>query len=548
MKNTLMLGKADTPNCRFKKSVGLICLTLFIFFAALYVSSAHAVTYQELNAIQKHTLNLILKKNANWQSRVNLTWLNRQQSAEIATEYDYIVTVLQNPTAQSALEICQFPARFWYVAQINHIALDFQTCSELSHFLTAAPAQRINLIFADEDFTNPSSMLGHVFLTLEGRDKDNILRKNNVSFIMPLDGQNILDIFILYFRAVTIGKTGLVTLKPFAKDREYYIYSENRNIWEIHLTAEPDRVKLLQLMIWELHNSQMVYHFFTYNCASFIELMMELSDANFDPGILFTTPLRVIKSAEANNQINEITLYPNQHWQKNIGDQRIIAPKVSPLYNMKESQFSVGYSIAARQPSLQIGFAAIAHEPIDRVNILSHNSSLILGGLNLNYQIEAKKLTVENATLLRIGNLSPYAEFQRQSFLFNLSYDQQPDKYLNEIGVFQAEYRMGVTWQLHNDIQIYALMGAGGLASQRLNSVNGVVNSGVIINQLYQSKSILDYVGGIYSDKSIENLQTLTYSLQFNGIDDHNFGVSLTELIAPKNQATKAQIYYKYRF
>ena len=543
-----MLGIDGTPNYRFWKSVGLFGLTLFIFIVALFGTKAHAVTYQELTVIQKRTLGLILKKNANWQSRAILPWLNPQQIADTATEYDYILTVLQKPTAQSALELCQYPARFWYVAHINNITLDFQACSELTHFLNEAPANRINLIFADEDFTSPASMLGHVFLTLEGLDKNNILRKNNVSFIMPLDGQNYLGILLSYFRAVTLGKTGIVVLKPFTKDRDYYIYTENRNIWEIQLTTEPDRIKLLQLMIWELHHSQMVYHFFTYNCASFVELMMELSDPNFDPGILFTTPLRVIKSAEANNQISEITLYPNLHWQKNIGEHTVIAPKASPLYNMKESQFFLGVGGNSRQPSLDIGYAAIAHEPMDRVNILSHNSSLILGGLNLNYQIDARKLTVENATLIRIGNLSPFQEFQRPSFLFNLSYDQQPDKYLNEIGVFQTEYRIGVTWQLHSDIQFYALMGAGGLTAQRLNSVNGLVNSGVIINQIYQSKSILDYVGSLYSDKSIENIQTIKYSLQFNGSDDHNFGVSLAELIAPQNQATKAQIYYKYRF
>lgn len=166
----------------------------------------------------------------------------------------------------SPANVCRFPARYQFLRNRLHApALPLQDCAEVSEFREKAPAERISLVFANENLAQPASMMGHGFLKIAGRDRSG----NEVSHAISFYTETANIPKLLYESTVT-GKPGYFTLSPYREAVEQYVNNEQRSVWEYPLQlAEPEK-ELLLLHLLELRQAQFTYCFQDYNCATLV--------------------------------------------------------------------------------------------------------------------------------------------------------------------------------------------------------------------------------------------------------------------------------------
>lgn len=84
---------------------------------------------------------------------------------------------------QSAEAVCRFPARYaWLQAEAGLPLLPLDHCTELQELMTRAPADTLSLVFASENLSQPSSMMGHLFLKTSGHTADGRKVEHAISF------------------------------------------------------------------------------------------------------------------------------------------------------------------------------------------------------------------------------------------------------------------------------------------------------------------------------------------------------------------------------
>ena len=405
----------------------------------------------------------------------------------------------------------------------------------------------INIVYADEDFTSPPSMLGHVFLTLEGRDAAGIVQRNNVSFILPVDKDRPFKTLYLYLLAITTGKRGTVTLLPFQKELEYYTKTEKRNIWQIKLLVEPLNAKLVQLIIWEMKNSPIKYNFFSYNCATFVEFLVSLTHDDNRTSFFYTTPMKIIKQANDNHQIAEINLFPNELWKNRLKGIDQMTDSVAPFNYKSDSYGSIGFGRDQNHSQIRLGFKAVAHEIIDRPRIFSHGSEVILGAVRILYNIDKNSAKIDELTILRITDYSPVNDYHRPSYSVHVGANHEFDKDFTSFLAFNQQVLVGVTVPLGDDIDLHALTGARFLQAKNRSAAAFVTNIGITVNQIFDTRSALDYRIVNY-DSGMAKRQSFEYQLSYNGWENSALSLGVDYIQTEIKQTTSFSLDYKIYF
>src|SRR5690606_22751605 len=142
------------------------------------------------------------------------------------------------------------------------------SCESLQEFKKRAPFERVYLIFASENISIPSSMMGHVYLKFSGKNKEKKDLQHAISFYTDVDGFNCAKLVV---ESLILGKKGYYSLSPSEPIKEKYILQEGRNVWEFELNLTNYERNLLQYHLFELKRIKLTYHFHTYNCATLIE-------------------------------------------------------------------------------------------------------------------------------------------------------------------------------------------------------------------------------------------------------------------------------------
>ena len=211
--------------------------------------------------------------------------------------------------------ICKFPARFFWIKSELNLGDDIfphVQCSAFDEYLKKAPADEISLVFVSENVSNPSSMMGHVFLKLSGYNFKSNYVEHAVSFFTIIDTFNIP---YLILKSTIIGMEGFFSLLPFNEHIDKYLIEEKRNVWEYRLKLSENNKKLMYYHIWELKGLQMKYFFTGYNCATVIHNILSLSSENFSKkNYLWITPKDVAKEAYQNKLISDSKLIPSDAW------------------------------------------------------------------------------------------------------------------------------------------------------------------------------------------------------------------------------------------
>ncbi len=212
--------------------------------------------------------------------------------------------------------ICRFPARYlWLKTKLHWHDSDFPSphCISYQSFLKHVPIERVQLVFASENITSPTSMMGHVFLKLEGMTAEKFYAEHAITYFTVLDSFNIPKIVYENFAG---GLGGIFALQPYVEIKRNYLEKEGRNIWEYQLHLTQAQKTLLRAHIWELKGIQSDYLFADYNCATVTYLLMGLIYPEIlDERFLWVTPIDVIKLSKKYGLFSSVIVETSNQWK-----------------------------------------------------------------------------------------------------------------------------------------------------------------------------------------------------------------------------------------
>ncbi|MFW2374583.1 MAG: DUF4105 domain-containing protein [Gammaproteobacteria bacterium] len=212
--------------------------------------------------------------------------------------------------------ICKFPARFLWITQELNLSRSLfpkTTCTGFDEYLLKAPADKIQLVFASENVTSPSSMMGHSFLKISGLNDSDKTVEHAVSYYTLINSINLPKVF---YDSLVTGKKGLFALNPYATLKQKYLNSEKRNLWEYDLQISDYERQLIHHHIWELKNIDSRYFFTKYNCATVTYFILaagkpELLNIEYN----WLTPTDVVKYANTSGLLPSSVLIPSSRWK-----------------------------------------------------------------------------------------------------------------------------------------------------------------------------------------------------------------------------------------
>jgi len=214
---------------------------------------------------------------------------------------------------------CRFPARAIWIKEKLHldsISLDVNLCPKLKEFFNRAPAQKMSLVFASENLSSPSSMMGHTFLKISGKNNLNDTLEHAITYFTVLDTINPTS---LIYRSLFEGMEGKFALLPYKTQLSKYRNEENRNVWEYNLNLSKNEQRLIYLHLWELKDKPSTYYFTKYNCATLTHFLLALKEPKLlDHDDLWITPSDVVKAVMKHDLATSKNLIPSSKWAVNL--------------------------------------------------------------------------------------------------------------------------------------------------------------------------------------------------------------------------------------
>jgi len=226
------------------------------------------------------------------------------------------------------VNVCNYPARLRlfkrYLPEFEPI-LPSTLCTEYRRFIENVPADSITLIYASENVTSASSMMGHIMLRLDGTNENGIPVKHGITFFTELNSLNVPH--IMYETLIT-GKDGVFKVAPFDEFEQFYLYEEQRNIWRYTLNFDENQRSFLRDYIWELGQQSPAYFFHIFNCATVTQLLVNIArPKELNKVASWLTPLDVVKFAQSHSLVASTEFVPSNKWEittleKSIEDKR----------------------------------------------------------------------------------------------------------------------------------------------------------------------------------------------------------------------------------
>ena len=261
----------------------------------------------EINSLRLRAQELRLAQQPVWKSLLHLhedkpqiphpdfllTWPAFNPEAELRATLELLHT-------EGQAAACRFPARtLWLQSQMALPNLDTEKCPEIQEFVSKAPFEKLELVFADESVTQPASILGHSFLKISGARQGHLI-EHAVSFYTHAETINLPK---LLWESLITGKKGLFSLTPYALEERKYLEDEQRNLWYYEISTTPFQRSLIRNHLFELKNSELTYYFHRYNCATVLRNILGLGGdlPPAPPG--WSTPKDIVKDLHAAGRV-----------------------------------------------------------------------------------------------------------------------------------------------------------------------------------------------------------------------------------------------------
>ncbi|WP_125721293.1 DUF4105 domain-containing protein [Pseudoalteromonas rubra] len=287
-------------------------ITAFFLFSSQVVATITPTLERLAESQQWH---LLLHLDANGAPQItDPRFILSAQSGRFSakTELEHTLALMNEDITQA---YCQFPARVTLISRTTGRTLPADAvrhCPELKQFLDYVPFDSLTLVFASEVVTSASSMMGHIFFKAEGKNHKGTEVAHSLAYFTEITTFNP---FKLLVESTYTGMPGFFSVRPFAKDLVKYRDIEQRSLWQYKLKAEPEKLSLLQLHLWELKGKELVYYFQSYNCATMTLELLALLNTNIlaEKGAI-VSPLDVVKAANKHQQVSNIHVDASDLW------------------------------------------------------------------------------------------------------------------------------------------------------------------------------------------------------------------------------------------
>lgn len=290
------------------------------------ISSSKELNDNYVNIIISEAINKKLYVKPTWKSLLHIkdkksfindpNFILSKENFSLKNELIYTIKAFfKDKKLDDKHPICKFPARFYWIKKelsLQDSIFPKVKCKSFNEYLKKAPADEISLVFASEDIKNPSSMMGHVFFKLSGKNYKNKYVEHAVSFFAVIDTVNPISLII---KSTITGMDSIYSLLPFRIQLIRYLEVEHRNVWIFPLLITNKEKKLIYYHIWELKDVKSKYYFTSYNCATVVYFILSLADPSLlKEKFLWVSPRDVIVLSYKHNLIKRGELLPSDEW------------------------------------------------------------------------------------------------------------------------------------------------------------------------------------------------------------------------------------------
>ena len=294
---------------------------------------------------------------------------------------------------------CKFPARFIFIKKelnINKDEFPNIVCPEFNTYKKKAPADKIGLTYVSENVKNPSSMMGHTFFKLSGKNSMKEV-SHAVTFYTILDTYNL---FSIVYQNLYSGMPGKFVLQPYKGIVNNYLNKENRNVWEYDLKVDDYRKKLLYYHLWELKDIDMKYYFSSYNCSTVVYYSLSLLNPKiYDDKNMWVTPLDTVKYLYKYKLVNTSTLMASNQWIIRMLEENIAKNDIENVkYIVNTNNYSTIKSLDFYSIELLKAYSKMQYNKnhIDEKQFLEIRSKINLNSLNNSNVFDISKYKLAN--------------------------------------------------------------------------------------------------------------------------------------------------------
>ena len=227
--------------------------------------------------------------------------------------------------------VCRFPARHAWLRKHLPQAPDLplSACADLSEFMRRAPFDQVSLVYASENLSQPSSMMGHLFLKVAGASAQGQSVEHAIAFFTDADTYNLPKLML---DSLVLGMPGHFALSPYEDEVNTYVRKEQRSLWEYELKLDDFTRQLMRLHLIELKQTTFTYYFHRYNCATLVKHVLALAAPQvLDVPDPITTPKDVIKLADGAGVIANTSVKTPARWRVRVMAQSLPADQAEAV-------------------------------------------------------------------------------------------------------------------------------------------------------------------------------------------------------------------------
>ena len=289
-----------------------------------------------LNELLNRAAVLRLAEEREWQVLLHYqrTWLGGVESMQDDPGFFLAPQGKTNPQAELAATLtnffaddvvgrskqpaqCAFVARYHWLKerlQFDDTRLPPLPCERFRQWFDEFNAEAISLIFPTGFMNNPSSMFGHTFLRVDGKDQTPQTRI--LAYTINYAAQLPPDAGIEYaFKGLAGMYPGYFSTIPYYLKVQEYRDIDNRDIWEYRLKLTERQVTRLLMHTWELGNAYFDYYFFGENCAYHILSLIEAAEPSvhlLDAFPAYTIPVDTVRLLRESGLVGEVISRPSR--------------------------------------------------------------------------------------------------------------------------------------------------------------------------------------------------------------------------------------------
>jgi len=498
---------------------------------------------------------------------------------------------------------CRFPARHYYLTTVLQIELPWAECPGLDEFMRKAPLEELSLIYASENLTQPSSMMGHTMLAISGSNDQGQYVEHSVSFFTELDSINLP---MILWDTLVVGKKGYFSVQPLSLAMNNYLVKEQRNVWRYPVQLNDEQKNLIQRHLWELKQTDIAYFFDRHNCATLSQDILAIAHPELASQGGIITPLDVVRNSRLAGITADAEVYASNRWKvrllsefTGVDDKDVLYSSVkkdtamgqlrllqahafnnyqlehgdisridwherkaqlpasdahidlagyrSPLKVPADSQWSAAYRHQQDHDWLTLSWMPASHTlEDDNRNYFSENE-LVLSEFSASVNLKNSSLSLERWRIYSVRSHIPYDSLTGGlSGYLQFGFDRYYDESLSRRPGFLASAGLGRTYGLSRDFYMYGLLGVGAVLGTDQQYLQFEPEVGAYLYEVWNMKSWLSYKTLLSRPHRPQRLLSFTHSL----LGGDGYGVMLAWSRRWNDEATeiswelKAKFYY----